>query len=220
MSSQTRFLFLIIQALTVWKAKVLVFKTTFSVALFTLLLGFIVGNLFTTFLGRLRSTFCEPWDGFIILFVLFTLEFISFLIYSCEARLSVTNQSFAKQSNNSKRRTTGFVFPKRSTFSLYETQDNLKKNNSIDSQLFYTTTRKPRIPSNFAQKGVLFCAKLEDDLFLSKPRVYRSNSTKTKKPDLSFEVTLLSKTFFYKSLNYFKIGLMLGLFIDAFKVGS
>ena len=188
MVSQTRFLFLIIQALTAWKAKVLVFKTTFSVALFTLLLGFIAGNLFTTFLGKLRSTFCEPWDGLIILIVLFTLEFISFLIYSCEARLSVTKQSFAKQSNNSKIKTTGFVFSKKSTFSLYETQENLKKNNSINSHLFYTTTRKP-----------------EDNLFFSKPKAYQSN---------------LSKTFFYKSLNYFKIGLMLGLFIDAFKVGS
>lgn len=176
MSSQTRFLFLIIQALTAWKAKVLVFKTTFSVALFTLLLGFIAGNLFTTFLGKLRSTFCEPWDGLIILIVLFTLEFISFLIYSCEARVSVTKQSFAKQSINSKIRTTGFVFPNKSTFSLYKTQEDLKRNNSINSQLFYTTTRKPE--------------------------------------------NNLSKTFFYKSLNYFKIGLMLGLFIDAFKVGS
>ena len=184
MSSQTRFLFLIIQALTAWKAKVLVFKTTFSVALFTLLLGFIAGNLFTTFLGKLRSTFCEPWDGLIILIVLFTLEFISFLIYSCQARVSVTKH--AKQSNNSKIRTTGFVFPNKSTFSLYKTQEDLKRNNSINSQLFYTTTRKP-----------------ENNLFLSKPKV--SN---------------LSKTFFYKSLNYFKIGLMLGLFIDAFKVGS
>ena len=201
MSSQTRFLFLVIQALTAWKAKVLVFKTTFSVALFTLLLGFIVGNLFTTFLGRLRSTFCEPWDGLIILIVLFTLEFISFLIYSCEARLSVTKQSFAKQSNNSKIRTT--VFPKKNTFSLYKTQEDLKRNNSINSQLFYTTTRKPK-----------------DNLFFSKPKFYQSNLTKADKPDLNFEVTLLSKTFFYKSLNYFKIGLMLGLFIDAFKVGS
>ena len=188
MSLQTRFLSLIVQALTAWKAKVLVFKTTFSVALFTLLLGFIAGNLFTTFLGKLRSTFCEPWDGLIILIVLFTLEFISFLIYSCQARVSVTKQSLAKQSNNSKIRTTGFVFPKRGTLSLYKTQESLKRNNSITFQLFYTTTRKP-----------------EDNLFSSKPKVYQSN---------------LTKTLFYKSLNYFKIGLMLGLFIDAFKVGS
>ena len=55
------------------------FKSKFTQILFCLLIGFLIGNIFGTFLTFFRSIFF--WDGFIVFLVLILFEFINFLIY-------------------------------------------------------------------------------------------------------------------------------------------
>jgi len=100
------------------------FKSKFTSILFFLLIGFVFGNIFGTFLTFFRSI-CG-WDGFIVFLVLIFFEFSNFLIYI-----------------------------------------------------------KPRNPFYFSK----------------------------------FFLQLKNKNFYY-ILNNFKIGIMLGFFVDAFKVGS
>jgi small-conductance mechanosensitive channel len=100
------------------------FKNNFSKALFFLFNGFLIGNLFGSFLNTLRELFI--WDGFIISVIVIFIEILNFLIYHSKKRCFFI-LNFCLNSKNS---------------------------------------------------------------------------------------------FFLKSLNYFKLGIMLGFFIDAFKVGS
>lgn len=107
------------------KEKLLFFQTSFSSSIFFLFLGFLVGNLFGTFLNAIRAVLY--WDGFIVLLLLFFIEIVSYITYHKEGR----------------------------TFFL----------------------------------------------FWRFPFIYQ-------------------KRLFWKCFNFFKIGLLLGFFIDAFKVGS
>lgn len=107
------------------------FKEVFSFALFTLFFGFLIGNLFGTFLNTIRSFIF--WDGLIIFIILFIMESLNFFLY--------------------------------------------KKRNQ-----FFTVFQK-----------------------------------------ISYSICGFKKKqnqFIWKSLNFLKIGIMFGFFIDAFKVGS
>lgn len=57
---------------TVWRQR-------FSYGIFFLFVGFLLGNLFGTFLPLIRLFF--PWDGFIVLIILFCVELISYIRY-------------------------------------------------------------------------------------------------------------------------------------------
>ena len=116
------------------KNKVVFFEIYFASAIFFLFFGFLLGNLFGSFLNIFRESII--WNGFITLIVLLLEEVISYLIY------------------HSKKRTPFFTLD---FINLY---------------------------------------------FLEK---------------LNF---FYKKKFFIRSLNLFKIGVLLGFFIDAFKVGS
>lgn len=107
------------------------FKEIFSFALFTLFFGFLIGNLFGTFLNSIRSFIF--WDGLIIFIILAVMEFLNFFLYKKANRFLIVFQNI-----------------------YYSVCGFKKKQNK----------------------------------------------------------------FFWKSLNFLKIGIMFGFFIDAFKVGS
>lgn len=79
MKLETRFLFFFKQFFLVIKQKLFFFEKNFSIALFFLFLGFIFGNLFGTFLNKIRSYIV--WDGFTILILIILFETISFFTY-------------------------------------------------------------------------------------------------------------------------------------------
>ena len=56
------------------------FKEVFSFALFSLFFGFLVGNLFGTFLNLIRPFIF--WDGFIIFIIVFSMEFLDCVLYN------------------------------------------------------------------------------------------------------------------------------------------
>ena len=114
------------------------FKEVFSFALFTLFFGFLIGNLFGTFLNTIRSFIF--WDGLIIFIILFIMESLNFFLY----------------------------------------KNTLKGVRKINQ--FFTVFQK-----------------------------------------ISYSICGFKKKqnqFIWKSLNFLKIGIMFGFFIDAFKVGS
>jgi len=125
MKIETRIVFFINQLKVYLNRKNSFFKEVFSFALFTLFVGFLIGNLFGTFLNTIRSFIF--WDGLIIFIILSIMEVLNFILYNKAKRFFVISQKIS----------------------------------------YYPNTQ-----------------------------------------------------IFWKSLNYLKIGIMFGFFIDAFKVGS
>ena len=76
----TRIAFFINKATLYLQRKNSFFKEVFSFALFTLFFGFLIGNLFGTFLNTIRSFIL--WDGFIIFIILFIMEFYNCFLYN------------------------------------------------------------------------------------------------------------------------------------------
>ena len=62
-----------------FQGRVLLFQTSFTTVLFALFLGFLLANIFGTFLGALRSV--AMWDGFVILGLVLFVEMISYVTY-------------------------------------------------------------------------------------------------------------------------------------------
>lgn len=60
-------------------SKLFFFGQNFSIAIFCLFLGFLSGTLFGTFLPFLRIFL--PWDGLILLVLLFLIEVINYSLY-------------------------------------------------------------------------------------------------------------------------------------------
>ena len=61
------------------KKRILIVQNSFSLALFSLFLGFLCGNLFGTFLDSLRIYFF--WNGFVAFIILLFIEAINFFVY-------------------------------------------------------------------------------------------------------------------------------------------
>ena len=137
MKIETRIVFFINQLKVYLNRKNSFFKEVFSFALFTLFVGFLIGNLFGTFLNTIRSFIF--WDGLIIFIILSIMELLNFLLYSKAKRFFVISQKIS-------------YYPMR-------------------SQAAHTASA--------ANNQII-----------------------------------------WKNLNYLKIGIMFGFFIDAFKVGS
>ena len=194
MFSQTRFSSLTTRTVQSWRKKTFVFKTNFPAALFTLLLGFNTGNLFGTFLTALRLVL--NWDGLIILLVLLALECVSSLIYS-----QPFNGRNGKQTD---------CYP--ALLSCVETRvlcafrfANKQKKRGCVGSLALDGQGNGQQWGQEGGKAIGSCAA-------------NGGGEGCGKPLPAFLV--LPAASFYKGLNYFKIGLMLGLFVDAFKVGS
>ena len=137
MKIETRIVFFINQLKVYLNRKNYFFKEVFSFALFTLFFGFLIGNLFGTFLNTIRSFIF--WDGLIIFIILSIMELLNFLLYNKAKRFFVISQKIS-------------YYPMRS--------QGAHTASAANNQIIW------------------------------------------------------------KSLNYLKIGIMFGFFIDAFKVGS
>lgn len=136
----------------------------FVSGIFFLFVGFVIGNLFGTFLPAIRIYF--SWDGFIVIFLLFFIEFISYIRYQGKSRFFLILWNWEGNNGNKIAISSNFPFFKIS----------LRRGPYLKSEET-TTFGKRSFP--FSSKGLLCC-----------------------------------------SLNYFKIGFLLGFFIDAYKVGS
>jgi hypothetical protein len=158
MNFETRISLIIQLFFLKFQEKILFFHNFFSIALFALFSGFLIANLFGSFLNFLRNFII--WDGFIILFLIMFIELINSIIYKNKARKSIF-----------------FYF---TNFFL-----------APDNKQFQT--------------------------------IYSSTSQQNKLQNVHFEKNnfkQVNNLTFWKTLNYFKLGFMLGFFIDAFKVGS
>ena len=80
MKKKSTLLFFIKKLKVYFYKKNLFFKEIFSFALFTLFFGFLIGNLFATFLNTIRSIVF--WDGFIVFIVVATMESLNFVLYT------------------------------------------------------------------------------------------------------------------------------------------
>jgi hypothetical protein len=74
--------------------KILVFKTSFSIGLFSIFFGFIFGNIFGTFLYFLRHYIL--WDGLLIFLLLFCFELFNYLYYRKKKLSFLKNLNFFK----------------------------------------------------------------------------------------------------------------------------
>lgn len=168
--------------------KILFFEIYFAKSIFFLFFGFLLGNLFGSFLDIFRKLVI--WDGFIVLIIILLQEFISYSIYK------------------SKKRTLFFYMKDNKTYKL-------KKNKFFFNRIMQLT-------------HFLILSFFHASIFLKKTilRVYTIFPATIKKKMTFFffnDNLVTNKTYqiyILKNLNLFKIGILLGFFIDAFKVGS
>jgi len=98
MKIETRIVFFINQLKVYLNRKNSFFKEVFSFALFTLFVGFLIGNLFGTFLNTIRSFIF--WDGLIIFIILSIMELLNFILYNKAKRFFVISQKISYYPNN------------------------------------------------------------------------------------------------------------------------
>lgn len=168
--------------------KMLFFEIYFAKGVFFLFFGFLLGNLFGSFLDIFRKLVI--WDGFIVLLIILFQEFISYSIYK------------------SKKRTLFFYVKNKKIYKL-------KKNKFLFNRVIQLI--------NF-----LILSFFHILIFLKKTisKIYTifPETLKKKMSHFFFNENLATnkayQIYILKNLNLFKIGILLGFFIDAFKVGS
>nr|YP_009106167.1 hypothetical chloroplast RF20 [Paradoxia multiseta]AIT94970.1 hypothetical chloroplast RF20 [Paradoxia multiseta] len=131
------------------------FRDSFSLILFSLLFGFLLANIFGTFLNVLRDA--VSWDGFVILGILLFVEITNYSTYH-PLRGSMATPSMAGGGQR-------------------------------------TRSAIRRTPVRPGQRG-------------GRSRQLTSNAA------------IVNREVIYRIVNSFKIGLLLGFFVEAFKVGS
>ena len=177
------------------------FKEVFSFALFTLFFGFLIGNLFGTFLNLIRSFIF--WDGLIIFIILSVMEFLNFFLYK------KTNR-FLKVFENIYYSVCSF---KKNAFSNTPNVSSVTLLLTPPAEVSAKQTSDiPNNPSNISKGGVR-CKVNKNKVFDYGAATF--NILKGCQPQPRNQ-----NKFFWKSLNFLKIGIMFGFFIDAFKVGS
>lgn len=167
--------------------KIIFFEIYFAKGIFFLFFGFLVGNLFGSFLNIFRESI--NWNGFITILILLFEEFISYLTYSSKKRVT----SFA----------CNFI--------------NIRILNKVYSALKNTVFLRMFLNCVFFIKTLFL--RVFTIFFANMVYIYTIFPQNTKETIKQF-FFLYKHAFFIKSLNLFKIGLLLGFFIDAFKVGS
>ncbi len=98
MKIETRIVFFINQLKVYLNRKFFFFKEVFSFALFTLFVGFLIGNLFGTFLNTIR--YFIFWDGLIVFIILSIMELLNFILYNKAKRFFVISQKISYYPNN------------------------------------------------------------------------------------------------------------------------
>lgn len=168
--------------------KILFFEIYFAKSIFFLFFGFLLGNLFGSFLDIFRKLVI--WDGFIVLIIILFQEFISYSIYK------------------SKKQTLFFYIKNKKTYKLKKNKFFFNKvmqlTNFLIGSFFYV--------SIFLKKIILKAYTVFPETIKKKMSYFFFNENLT--TNKTYQIYIL------KNLNLFKIGILLGFFIDAFKVGS
>lgn len=175
------------------------FEKNFVASTFFLFFGFMCGNLFGTFLSFFRNTI--PWDGAIIAFVLLFVEWINYLNF--------------------------VILNKRTPIpSSPVSQKSFLLSSLIQLGLF--------IPSCLDRLGSFINGVASSWLGVNNDGAKRgtSKSPSPERKNIGFKTQwsrfFKSMSVFFQRkrnemirlLNFYKLGLLLGFFIDAFKVGS
>jgi hypothetical protein len=211
------------------------FQIYFTNSVFFLLFGFLTGNLF----GSLLNVFQESiiWHGFITIFIIFLVEITNYLIY---------RQPFAIQNKDKQLKSQAVYKIKRKIkekkirlLNFNRIKDSLNdkiKGDNIKMLLYYRNKRF-KFPFKKKKKNMLFSRQISQfntKLQKKKNKIFSLGPPDQKKfyfffqHKFCFAIPTFAKNFWsntrsgliIKSLNLFKIGVLLGFFIDAFKVGS
>nr|YP_009105246.1 hypothetical chloroplast RF20 [Pseudochlorella signiensis]AIT93868.1 hypothetical chloroplast RF20 [Pseudochlorella signiensis] len=208
MDSNTRIFKKVIQFTNIGKNKLFSAKNNLPIKIFLLFSGFLIGSLFGTFLPSLPEQINSY--SVIILITITAIEIVNYLVYSSKKRQFFFGSFFGILLQfflSIKTKLVSFFFNRDPTLQSYEAQKNNKK---VSSELQIQTMVPQFEHGSITPKGEGYQAQLDYPLILHS------------KEDSSFRVKQWQNTNknFYKNLNSFKIGIMLGFFIDAFKVGS
>ena len=208
MDSNTRIFKKAIQFTNVAKNKLFSAKNNLPIKIFLLFSGFLIGSLFGTFLPSLPEQINSY--SVIILITITAIEIVNYLVYSSKTRQFFFSSLFEILLQfflSIKTKLVSFFFNKDPTLQSYQAQKNNKK---VSSELQIQTMVPQFGHGSLTPKGQGFQTQLDYPIILHS------------KKDPSFRVKQWQNTNknFYKNLNSFKIGIMLGFFIDAFKVGS
>ena len=169
--------------------KILFFEIYFAKGIFFLFFGFLLGNLFGTFLNIFRKLII--WDGFMVGIILLAEEFISYLIY------------------NQKKRALFFSWQKKNLYISKKFIFFANKIILVGKFLNFTFCTIITVFKKISLKiYVIFPKKIKKKI--KQILFFYKNSTKVE----------TYHSYIIKNLNLFKIGILLGFFIDAFKVGS
>jgi hypothetical protein len=197
MNSNTKFFRLIHEFVIQSRRKLWIFQSIVTVSIFALFLGFVCGNLFGTFLNYFRNF--VPWDGFIISLTILVIEFINYLNFSYPKRCSISFFNFFS--------------------SLFKRQPKAILESLNSNKLFYVRPlpfdqkEKAKADNAFRQTSRFFSPLLP-------PLFDGEKKQRQDKTDLTVPPPIPNTYSWIKILNFYKIGLLLGFFIDAFKVGS
>ncbi len=226
-----------------FKKRILIVQNSFSLALFSLFLGFLCGNLFGTFLDTLRIYFF--WNGLVAFIILLFIEAINFLVYriplteKININLSVSNVqnfSYLLGQNIKPFFNLHFLYALLNPFlergkykakNLRNNRPTSKVNALItpDKSFDKSSRLNPLQVAELTPSG-LRLEDLSENLY-GYPKGVSSATCKGYKREYE-ELDFLSHKnkkiiftiYIERSLNAFKIGLLFGFFIDIFKVGS
>ena len=199
MTSNTRLFLLIKQLISIFKKKFFFTKTNFSDKLFLLFFGFLFGSLFGTFLPSFREKI--NWDGLITALIIFILEIISYIVYRSENKTFFLNSLVGISVFTNLKK----IFEKGVTIAKL----TLKIMQDPEFEQFKTKTVVQPEQKTFVSSSKTNTLPLKEEA--GSP----SDPWKSR-----FKNSQIKQKIIFKNLNSFKIGIMLGFFIDAFKVGS
>ena len=199
MTSNTRLFLIIKQLISTFKKNFFFTKINFSDKLFLLFFGFLFGSLFGTLLPIFREKI--NWDGLITALIIFILEIISYIVYRSENKTFFLNSLVEiNVFTNLKKFFEKGVTIAKSTFKIMQDlefeQFKTKTVVQPDQKTFVSSSKTNMLPFKEEAGGPL-------DPWKSR-----------------FKHSKIKQKIIFKNLNSFKIGIMLGFFIDAFKVGS
>jgi len=215
-------------------------KENFSSGIFFLFIGFVIGNLFGTFLPAIRIFF--SWDGFIVLFLLFFIEFISYVRYQRKSRFFLILWNFRRRGKPISFRGINFQPPilfGQKGFVKEKVFLNLEESPGVQGEAKIPTAQlgnerivakkekqngnKTAFSSNFPFFRISLFPLFSNEgttTFVERSLPFPFSSYLKDRRGLLPIVTQSVQAASLKSLNYFKIGFLLGFFIDAYKVGS